>query len=255
MSNHRAIGFCGFLVWLLLLGISSAPSFAAKSSEKRYVVKKNDTLSGIAQMHGVTVTVLMKHNGLKDANQIHPGKVIRIPPVSTAPNKPVLDRAILKLLNETRIVPKKWRYVVIHHSATDSGNAESMDRYHRRERHMENGLAYHFVIGNGRGMPDGEIAIGRRWTDQIQGGHLASEELNEKSIGICLVGNFDDASPTQKQMANLQALLHYLLRSCRLGSAAVKTHQQINPIHTRCPGQRFPAKTFLKELQLQLIRK
>ncbi len=114
---------------------------------------------------------------------------------------------------------------------------------------MENGLAYHFVSGNGKGMADGEMVIGQRWIDQIQGGHLASESLNEKSIGICLVGNFDHDSPTRRQMEQLRALVDYLMRGSHLTAGAVKTHQEINPIDTRCPGRKFPAKTFMKELR------
>jgi len=64
---------------------------------------------------------------------------------------------------------------------------------------MENGLAYDFVIGNGNGMRDGEIAVGRRWIRQLDGGHLASEEQNKVAIGICLVGNFDKHQPTRGQ--------------------------------------------------------
>ena len=46
-----------------------------------------------------------------------------------------------------------------------------------------------------------------------------------------------------------RALVDYLLARCRLGPDAVKTHQQINPIYTRCPGRYFPTKSFLKELK------
>ena len=44
---------------------------------------------------------------------------------------------------------------------------KGMDRYHRDERHMEHGLAYHFVIGNGNGMGDGEIGVGQRWIEDL----------------------------------------------------------------------------------------
>jgi hypothetical protein len=30
---------------------------------------------------------------------------------------------------------------------------------------------------------------------------------------------------------------------------AVKTHQQINVVHTRCPGTKFPAATFIANLK------
>jgi hypothetical protein len=128
------------------------------------------------------------------------------------------------------------------------GTARGMDRYHREQRHMENGLAYHFVVGNGRGMKDGEIVIGHRWTRQLPGGHLASESLNARSLGICLVGNFDRDHPTKRQMESLNELTEYLMKRCGLSRSAVKTHQQINPIGTRCPGRLFDDEAFLRGL-------
>ena len=131
----------------------------------------------------------------------------------------------------------------------DEGTVRGMDRYHREQRHMEHGLAYHFVIGNGNGMGDGEIAVGRRWRDQLDGGHLRSEAQNKIALGICLVGNFDVDKPTAKQMQSLDALVKTLLKRCSLYPSAVKTHQQINIIGTRCPGQNFPTKSFLRGLR------
>ncbi|MBN2712959.1 MAG: hypothetical protein JXR97_11105, partial [Planctomycetes bacterium] len=67
-----------------------------------------------------------------------------------------------------------WRYIVIHHSSTASGNAAKFDREHRSGEHpMENGMAYHFVIGNGNGSEDGLVEVGERWKKQLPGGHVA----------------------------------------------------------------------------------
>lgn len=245
--------FCARFLPSLLLVLScftSAPaSLAASANEPRYVVKKNDTLTAIARKHGVTVAALMAHNRLAQADRIHAGKVLRIPSRSPGREVSPLETELRLKLDRVRVTPKKWKFIVIHHSATETGTVKGMDRYHRDEMHMENGLAYHFVIGNGHGMKDGEITVGRRWSEQLDGGHLRSESLNAKSVGICLVGNFDQDEPTAKQMASLRALIGYLLKRCNLSASAVRTHQQINPIPTRCPGGRFPAKTFLQELK------
>ncbi len=56
-----------------------------------------------------------------------------------------------------------WRYIVIHHSATPSGNARSFDRMHRGKGW--DGVAYHFVIDNGKGGPDGRLEVTHRWWD------------------------------------------------------------------------------------------
>ena len=113
---------------------------------------------------------------------------------------------------------------------------------------MENGLAYHFVIGNGRNMALGQIDIGNRWRWQLDGGHLASDILNAKSIGICLVGNFDHSSPSEAQMESLRQLVEYLMVRCNLEVNAVETHRSINTQPTRCPGAHFPTDEFLAGL-------
>ena len=132
-----------------------------------------------------------------------------------------------------------WKHIVIHHTATPSATPGGIDRFHRERRHMENGMAYHFLIGNGRGMGDGEIYIGDRWKKQIQGGHLASEKLNMSSIGICLVGNFESKPPTERQMKSLDALIRKLRQQTGLAKSAVTTHRSIHPRHTSCPGKHF----------------
>ncbi len=225
---------------------------SALGADKKYTVRKNDTLSAIARRYGVELSAVLKINKSLRPNRIHPGDVIRIPESKKSGKGSALDSrlsaALRKQLNRPRVRSGRWKHIVIHHSATASGNAKGMDRYHREERHMENGLAYHFVIGNGGGMEDGEIVVGDRWFKQLQGGHLASESLNETSIGICLVGHFDKTDPTPKQLESLDALIEYLMKRCRLKASTVNTHQQINPIGTACPGTRFPYATVMKKL-------
>ena len=126
---------------------------------------------------------------------------------------------------------------------------KGMDEFHRKERHMEHGLAYHFVIGNGNGMRDGEIGVGNRWKQQLDGGHLRSESQNKVALGICLVGNFDQHPPTARQLQSLKALVQALMKRCGVPAKGVKTHQQINIIGTRCPGRKFPSRSFLTELR------
>ena len=147
----------------------------------------------------------------------------------------------------------RWKWIVAHHSAIKDGNAAIYGKAHR-QRGMENGLAYHFVIGNGIDSGDGEIEIGPRWIRQIKGGHVHREDINEVGIGICLVGNFERHKPTSKQMEQLTGLVHALLGRCKLPATAVKTHQQAHPGHTRCPGRYFPTSSWLASLREQTRR-
>ena len=232
------------------LGIlASACLSISLAAEKNYTVKRNDTLTNLAHKNGLTVAELAGHNGLAKTDKLRLGQKLIIPDSDGVKEEAALGSPLPKELNRIRVEPGKWKYIVIHHSASPNASVKGMDYYHRVERHMENGLAYHFVIGNGHSMKDGEIAVGHRWSAQLDGGHLASEALNRKAVGICLVGNYDEDRPTRKQLESLHALVEHLLARCRLGPEAVKTHQQINPIYTRCPGRNFPTKTFMKELK------
>ena len=137
----------------------------------------------------------------------------------------------------------RWKYIVVHNSGTREGNARVFEIYHLRVRHMKNGLAYHFVIGDGHGSGDGRIEIGHRWTAQLNGGHVASDYLNDIALGICLVGDFNRDQPTKAQIGALEELVAYLRD--RVGKsqgrrAIVYAHKEINPRPTDCPGEHFP---------------
>jgi hypothetical protein len=54
---------------------------------------------------------------------------------------------------------REWQFIVIHHSATDNGGAESFGREHQKK--WPNGLGYHFVIGNGIDTADGQVEVDR----------------------------------------------------------------------------------------------
>ena len=132
---------------------------------------------------------------------------------------------------------RPWRYIVIHHSASPSGNAEQFDAAHRERGWDE--LGYHFVITNGQGGCDGQIEVGSRWRKQKQGAHCGgtpANEYNELGIGICLVGDFTTGMPTAAQLASLKRLTGYLVKTYQISPSQVITHQDAPNAHTECPG-------------------
>lgn len=154
-----------------------------------------------------------------------------------------LTPSVRKAIDSARVQRGRWKYIIVHNSGTRQGNARIFENYHRKVRKMQNGLAYHFVIGNGNSSGNGEIEIGNRWTRQINGGHVASDYLNDISLGICLVGDLNRDLPTKDQLGALDELCSYLRD--RVGKikgrpAIVKGHKEINPKPTDCPGDRFP---------------
>jgi len=160
-----------------------------------------------------------------------------------------LTSSVIDAIRRAPVKRRRWQFIVVHNSGTRQGNARVFDYYHRRVRRMQNGLAYHFVIGNGTSTGNGQIEVGDRWRRQINGGHVHSDYLNNISLGICLVGDFNRDQPTRAQLDACEELIRYLRDRCgktERGTIPVKPHRDINPPRwpTDCPGDAFPYSWF-----------
>jgi N-acetyl-anhydromuramyl-L-alanine amidase AmpD len=137
-------------------------------------------------------------------------------------------------------VYRPWRYIVLHHSAGDSGNATVFDAEHRARGW--DGLGYHFVIDNGKGGLDGLIETGERWKLQKWGAHTGftpSNEYNNYGIGICLVGDFTNSMPTQAQLTSMKQLVLELMAKYDIPPENVVGHRDAPGTNTACPGDKF----------------
>jgi hypothetical protein len=170
-------------------------------------------------------------------------------PWSRPTNYRYLTRSVIEAIRRAPVKRSRWQFIVVHNSGTRQGNARAFDYYHRHVRRMQNGLAYHFVIGNGTSTGNGQIEVGDRWRRQINGGHVHSDYLNNISLGICLVGDFNRDQPTRAQLDACEELIRYLRERCgktERGAIPVKPHREINPPRwpTDCPGDVFPYSWF-----------
>lgn len=139
----------------------------------------------------------------------------------------------------------RWTSIVIHHSGANFGTPSSIDKEHRAQG--SRWMGHHFVIGNGRGMEDGELHVGYRWLQQLPGHHAAGprgEEFNLRSISICLVGDGDSTPFTPLQLQRLRQLLDGLRREMGISADQVVLHSAIAP--TTDPGRLFP-QAWLRE--------
>ncbi|MES2792840.1 MAG: peptidoglycan recognition family protein [Planctomycetota bacterium] len=146
---------------------------------------------------------------------------------------------------------RAWKYLVVHHTASERGSVESIHEEHQKKKDANGnawlGIGYHFLIGNGNGMPDGEIEATFRWRQQLQGAHAGSSDpvYNQQGIGICLVGNFQNHEPSAKQMASLKKLVRSLKGTYRIASKDVIGHRDVRA--TECPGKLFPMEEVANE--------
>jgi LysM repeat protein len=198
-------------------------------------VERGDTLSSIALTHGIRVGDLRRANQL-DSDVIRIGQTLQIPALVSTEDLLAHVRAATDKITVRR---DNWKRIVVHHSAIKYGNAKKYDAAHR-QRGMQNGLAYHFLIGNGIDSGDGEIEIGPRWTKQLLGGHVKSYRLNLTAIGICLVGNFEKSHPSKKQLHAFTQLMDWLQSNALGKKVQFAGHRELKGEQTICPGKHFP---------------
>ncbi len=111
---------------------------------------------------------------------------------------------------------KKIRKVVIHHTAeTGVKNGRTADevmraiyRYHTVSRGWGD-IGYHYIIA-----PDGTIFEGRAGGDKVVGGHVYCNNVG--TIGVALMGNFNQDDPTGPQIVALGKLLPRLAQKYEL---------------------------------------
>ena len=228
-----------FLKWALGLGAGLALPAAllgASTDQRTYRIQRGDTLSEIARRFGVSVRDLQRANGLS-SDRIFAGQTLVIPGAANTQTDALAP--VIAATDRLKVKRSRWQYIVAHHSAIEQGNAAIYGAAHER-RGMENGLAYHFVIGNGIDSGDGEIEIGPRWYKQLRGGHVRDSHVNDVGIGICLVGNFENHPPTKRQHASFVQLVDYLRANYVSPDSTFTVHKWVDRNHTLCPGKHFP---------------
>ena len=177
------------------------------------------------------------------APPMRPAPVIPVPtepfsPPTTHPIDPITKTNPWKPDSESR----EWNYIVLHHTASDSGSVDSIHEEHlkRKDKNGKHwlGIGYHFVVGNGKGMADGEIEPTFRWRQQMQGAHAGVADFNQRGIGIVLVGNFEKSPPTAAQTASIKRLVGILKREYSIVESKIVGHGDVKA--TECPGKHFP---------------
>src|SRR5262249_45925756 len=136
--------------------------------------------------------------------------------------------------------PARWKYVYIHHSRTQAGDAMTVAR-------GSDSVPDHFVIGNGEGAADGQIQVGQRWDQQISAippvGLTGS--IDPACITICLIGDFDHSLPTPTQIRRLTNLINALQERFDIPAGQVVLSDDNSAAGI---GRYFPATAFREQL-------
>lgn len=135
--------------------------------------------------------------------------------------------------NMTNPVP----FVVIHHSYIPAAcetkddcikAMQSMQEFHQGDRGW-NDIGYSFAVGS-----DGRAYEGRGWS--TVGAH--APRYNNKSIGICVIGDWMEKIPPKNQLDTVKNLIDYGVQEGKIiKNYTLIGHRQVRK--TECPGTKF----------------
>jgi len=140
--------------------------------------------------------------------------------------------------------------IIIHHSLTIDGKTLSwgaIRRYHIDINRWDD-IGYHFGIE--LAISQYEILLGRMV--DVEGAHCSPHGYNRKSIGICLVGNFNEHMPPPEQIQKAVDLVLFLMRQYGISVDRVFGHREIDTRRT-CPGDMMGMHNFRQEIKRRLV--
>lgn len=206
-------------------------------------MQRRDLLTGVA-------LICLSAGAGCQRNVVSPPPTVH-PPAAVPQPGPTLEQTPVEAPQSSRLtIPnewradgsREWRYIVIHHTATKRGSVESIHETHLKRKDKSGkpwmGIGYHFVIGNGHGMGDGDVEPTFRWREQLHGAHAGNDEYNQHGIGVVLVGDFEDAPPSAEQLTAVKRLVAFLKDEYDIPADRIVGHDEIKT--TACPGKYFP---------------
>jgi len=121
------------------------------------------------------------------------------------------------------------KFIIVHQSAMPKNDTsfEQIKKFHVWQG-MGN-IAYHYFIE-----ANGKVRRGRN--ESTAGTHTKASHMNEKSIGVCLAGNFNTEDPNPSQLQSLNQILRSLLIKYKLQPDDVLAHREVPGSATECPG-------------------
>ncbi len=129
----------------------------------------------------------------------------------------------------------RWRYIVIHHTASDIGNMDYYRRLHMEE-HGWPDIAYHFLINNGSyNSSVGQVEESSLWRRRSLHYSTKVSYINYLGIAIVLVGNFEEHDVPPLQREALINLVTRLAREYDIPPERIVGHREIWA--TACPGK------------------
>ena len=144
----------------------------------------------------------------------------------------------------------RFRYIVIHHTASDTGNLDYYRRVHMKERGWPD-IAYHFLVNNGSyNTAVGEIEESSLWRNRNINYSTKVSYVNYFGIAVALVGNFERHHVPALQWESLVNLATELSKTYHIPPERIVAHREL--WETACPGKHFDIVRLRAEVEKNL---
>ncbi len=128
----------------------------------------------------------------------------------------------------------RYHYLVVHHTASDTGSLASVRRAHWARGWFDAG--YHLILANGtHGVAAGTLQPSLRYRLGCHAVATRSPRHNLLGLHLSVVGNFDKQSMSPAMRANLAHALTLLAERYRIPPDQILLHRDCSA--TVCPGR------------------
>jgi len=166
------------------------------------------------------------------------------------PKEEIREFMLSLLLEGSGKVKNKPEKIIIHHSLTEDNEVlkdyNAIKRYHTKVKGWNN-IGYHWVL---------EKVGGRyHWipgrSEKEVGAHCKEQGMNYKSIGICVVGNFDKEIPSEEIYKLVAAKCNEIRkRYPNIGIEDIEPHSKY-AAYKSCPGKNFDIRKVKEYMKAQ----
>ncbi|MAI67530.1 MAG: hypothetical protein CMJ26_06610 [Phycisphaerae bacterium] len=209
---------------------------AMKQSSARMPSKRTQLVWG-AFFFAIPCALVLLQAGSNDLQ----GSIL-LTTIASAEDRPTTDPIFTTIES-----PKTWSAIVINHLGQPAGTVDSVGRDHQNAG--LDGFGYHFLIGNGNGLGDGDVEMGYRWINQTPSAKptaIDAANWNNGVISICLIGNGNRRPFTEEQMLRLSHLVQRLQKELAIPESQVMLAGTLGDVDS--PGQYFAEAQFRSQL-------
>jgi hypothetical protein len=135
----------------------------------------------------------------------------------------------------------RYRYIIVHHTASQTGDYQSIKKIHKKERDWHD-VAYHLVLNNGsKSKPTGYLEASSRYKKLNHAVATKSLWYNHHGVHLAIVGNYEQSKPNKIMQQSIVNAIELLKQRFHINNNNILMHRDCSA--TLCPGKHIDNTT------------